>query len=160
MFFFLGSGAKNSKKKKNNNDPLLGKARELFIDGKFPIVTTDSFIGKQVAKVLGLVCCRGYDSEEAFFGMASRALAKGAHAIVGYTENIAFHPDGSRYFSCYGTAVMFVWEADEKYGAAIMGRKGLEFFNEKQLGQIPAVQTALTVKNTHNTSEVSPDSIG
>jgi hypothetical protein len=25
--------------------------------------------------------------------------------VIGYKENVAFHPDGSRYVSCYGTAV-------------------------------------------------------
>lgn len=76
----------------------------------FPVVTTHQVEGRRIAKVLGLVCCRGYDSEEAFFGMAGRAMNKGAQAIVGYNENVAFHPDGSKYFSCFGTAVMFEYD--------------------------------------------------
>ena len=39
------------------------------------------------------------------------ALKKGAQGIIGYSENVAFHPDGSKYFSCFGTAVMFEREA-------------------------------------------------
>lgn len=74
------------------------------------MVTTHQVEGRRIAKVLGLVCCRGYDSEEAFFGMAGRAMNKGAQAIVGYNENVAFHPDGSKYFSCFGTAVMFEYD--------------------------------------------------
>ncbi len=34
--------------------------------------------------MLGLVACRGYDSEDAFYGMTARAVNKGAQAIVGY----------------------------------------------------------------------------
>ena len=39
--------------------------------------------------------------------MAAMAVNKGAQGIIGYNENVAFHPDGSKYFSCFGTAVMF-----------------------------------------------------
>ena len=112
MFFLLGGNARNSRKteKKNQLSSAGAKAREVFLTGRFPVVTTDKVEGKRIAKVLGLVCCRGYDSDETFFGMASRAINKGAQAIVGYNENVAFHPDGSKYFSCYGTAVMFEYD--------------------------------------------------
>lgn len=120
MFFLLGGNEKKTRKAPQKNDEVVAKVKDLFLTGKFPVVTTDSVEGKQISKVLGLVCCRGYDSEEAFFGMASRAVSKGAHAIIGYSENVAFHPDGSKYFSCYGTAVMFEWEPEEKYGAAAL----------------------------------------
>jgi uncharacterized protein YbjQ (UPF0145 family) len=43
--------------------------------------------------------------EQAFYGMITRAISNGANAVVGYRENVAFHPDGSKYISCYGTAV-------------------------------------------------------
>lgn len=83
------------------------RARELFLSGRFPVTTTAGLDDhRKIGRVLGLVVCRGYDSEEAFFGMASRAINKGAEAIVGYQENIAFHPDGSKFFTCYGTAVI------------------------------------------------------
>ncbi len=116
MLFLLGDNAK--KKKKNDTRPTENtantKAKEIFLSGRFPVVTTHQVEGRKILKVLGLVCCRGYDSDEAFFGMASRAIGKGAQAIVGYTENVAFHPDGSKYFSCFGTAVMFEYNADER----------------------------------------------
>ena len=118
MFFLLGGNEK--KKAPVKRDEVSQRVNDLFLSGRFPVVTTDRVEGKEISKVLGLVCCRGYDSEEAFFGMASRAVNKGAHAIVGYIENVAFHPDGSKYFSCYGTAVMFEWEPEEKFGAAAL----------------------------------------
>ncbi|MBO4334577.1 MAG: hypothetical protein J5846_01910 [Desulfovibrio sp.] len=110
MFFLLGSDKKNRQREKKNNGLNLEEAREVFLSGKFPVVTTDQIEGRHIVKVLGLVCCRGFDSDETFFGMASRAMSKGAQAIIGYNENVAFHPDGSKYFSCYGTAVMFDYD--------------------------------------------------
>ncbi len=109
MFFLLGSDKKN-RKDENHQNQNTEEAREVFLSGKFPVVTTDQIEGRHIVKVLGLVCCRGYDSEETFFGMASRAMSKGAQAIIGYNENVAFHPDGSKYFTCYGTAVMFDYD--------------------------------------------------
>ena len=107
MFFLLGSDKKNQKRESKNHGLNIEEARDVFLSGKFPVVTTDQIEGRHIVKVLGLVCCRGFDSDETFFGMASRAMSKGAQAIIGYNENVAFHPDGSKYFSCYGTAVMF-----------------------------------------------------
>lgn len=112
MLFLLGGNDKKVRKNEARNTENVDRVRELFGDGRFPVVTTDLVEGRKISRVLGLVCCRGYDSDEAFFGMAARAVNKGAQAIVGYSENVAFHPDGSRYFSCYGTAVQF--ERDEK----------------------------------------------
>lgn len=137
MFFLLGGNDKKARKPQPKTDGVVERVKELFLTGKFPVVTTDNIEGKEISKVLGLVCCRGYDSEEAFFGMASRAVTKGAHAIVGYIENVAFHPDGSKYFSCYGTAVMFEWEPEEKYGAALLmsrNRTGLSLVGDAETG--------------------------
>lgn len=120
MLFLLGGQDKKNRKPETQKVENHDRVRDLFLNGKFPVVTTHLMEGKTISKVLGLVCCRGYDSEEAFFGMAARAVNKGAHAIVGYCENVAFHPDGSKYFSCFGTAVMFEWESEEKYGAAAL----------------------------------------
>jgi uncharacterized protein YbjQ (UPF0145 family) len=116
MLFLLSSSDKKTKKAQAQAQEAEthDKAKEIFLSGRFPVVTTDSVEGREIAKVLGLVCCRGFDSDEAFFGMASRAMKKGAQAIIGYHENVAFHPDGSKYFSCFGTAVMFVLEGSEK----------------------------------------------
>ena len=106
MLFLMNNG---SKKKEKNDESIanVDRVKELFRVGRFPVVTTSNIEGRKINKVLGLVACRGYDSEEAFFGMTARAVNKGAQAIVGYVENVAFHPDGSKFFSCYGTAVQF-----------------------------------------------------
>lgn len=111
MFFLLGNDKKSRRSEKPRKPSQTTiRARELFQAGRFPVVTTHQLEGRRIAKVLGLVCCRGYDSEEAFYGMAARAINKGAQAIVGYNENVAFHPDGSKYFTCFGTAVMFEYD--------------------------------------------------
>lgn len=107
MLFLLG-GEKKKKKVQENPVENLDRVKEIFLAGRFPVVTTtDLDDNRKVNKVLGLVVCRGYDSEQTFFGMAARAVNKGAQAIIGYQENVAFHPDGSKYFTCYGTAVQY-----------------------------------------------------
>lgn len=107
MLFLLG-GEKKKKKIQEEGMENLDRVREVFLSGRFPVVTTTALDdNRKVSKVLGLVVCRGYDSEQTFFGMAARAMNKGALAIVGYQENVAFHPDGSKFFTCYGTAVLY-----------------------------------------------------
>ncbi len=103
---FLMSGAKKEKKAEVKIENL-DKVKEIFRQGRFPVVTTEELEGKTIGKMLGLVACRGYDADDAFFGMATRAVNKGAQAIIGYNENVAFHPDGSKFFSCYGTAIQY-----------------------------------------------------
>lgn len=107
MLFLLNNSEKKGKRRDNDQNGELARIKELFTSGRFPVVTTQDIEGKYVEKVLGLVACRGYDSEEAFFGMSAMAINKGAQGIIGYQENVAFHPDGSKFFSCYGTAVQF-----------------------------------------------------
>ena len=107
MLFLLNNGEKKARKRDAAENETMKRVKELFGTGRFPVVTTETIEGKEVEKVLGLVACRGYDSEDAFFGMASRAIHKGAQGIIAYKENVAFHPDGSKFFSCYGTAVLF-----------------------------------------------------
>ena len=106
MLFLLGG-----EKKKKVQEPRVenvDRVKDLFQSGRFPVVTTAHLDeDRKVGKVLGLVVSRGYDSEGTFFGMAARAVNKGAQAIIGYQENVAFHPDGSKYYTCYGTAVQF-----------------------------------------------------
>lgn len=107
LSFFMGG----EKKARGRHEELkrgarLKNAKELFFSGKFPVVTTPAIKGRRIRKVLGLVSGRGFDSECAFYGLTASALDIGADAIIGYQENVAFHPDGSRYFSCYGTAVI------------------------------------------------------
>lgn len=131
MFFLLG-GDKKGKKSEKAVKPSANtqRVKEVFHAGRFPVVTTHQVEGRKIAKVLGLVCCRGFDSEEAFFGMAARAMNKGAQAIVGYNESVAFHPDGSKYFTCYGTAVMFEYDpADPETLPLMLQQK----FREREL---------------------------
>ncbi len=106
MLFLLG-GDKKKQKTETRKIENLDRVKDLFTTGRFPVVTTGELDDRKISKVLGLVVCRGFDSEEAFYGMAARAVNKGAQAIVGYNESVAFHPDGSKYFTCYGTAVQF-----------------------------------------------------
>lgn len=95
-------------KRPENNAPQKDKidsAKDLFTSGQFQVATTKEMPGKDIRRIIGLAAYRGYDMEQAFYGMITRALSNGANAIVGYRENVAFHPDGSKYISCYGTAV-------------------------------------------------------
>ncbi|GHV54123.1 hypothetical protein FACS1894206_06230 [Deltaproteobacteria bacterium] len=103
---FLLSGVDKKKKAPVKKMENLDKVKELFLSGRFPVITTTALEeDRKISKVLGLVVSRGYDSEDAFYDMAARAVNKGAEAIIGYQENVAFHPDGSKFFTCYGTAV-------------------------------------------------------
>lgn len=122
MFFLMGGQDKKKRKgeKQASSQAATQQVRDVFLAGRFPVVTTHQVEGRHIAKVLGLVCCRGYDSEETFFGMASRAMNKGAQAIVGYNENVAFHPDGSKYFTCFGTAVMFDYDPSDPDALPLM----------------------------------------
>ena len=73
MFFLLGGHDKKSRKAERTVgiSDASARVREVFLAGRFPVVTTHQVEGRRIAKVLGLVCCRGFDSEEAFFGMFS-----------------------------------------------------------------------------------------
>jgi uncharacterized protein YbjQ (UPF0145 family) len=107
LSFFSGAEKKGRERHEElKRGARLKNAKELFFSGKFPVVTTPVIEGRKIRKVLGLVSGRGFDSECAFYGLTASALDIGADAIIGYQENVAFHPDGSRYFSCYGTAVI------------------------------------------------------
>ncbi|WP_243364736.1 YbjQ family protein [Fundidesulfovibrio terrae] len=84
----------------------LQHAKDMFYSGKLPVVTTPVMKGRPIKKVLGLVHGRGYDAECALLTLAASAMEIGGDAIIGYQESVAFHPDGSKFFSCYGTAVI------------------------------------------------------
>lgn len=138
MFFLMGNDKMEKKIKKSNPQASnVAKVKDLFRLGRFPIVTTQEIAGKEVAKVLGLVCCRGFDADEAFFGMAAMAQSKGGQAIIGYSENIAFHPDGSKFFSCFGTAVMFARASREAGDVYEIGRSRMVETNPEQLMSAP-----------------------
>ena len=113
LFSLISGSARKTAKAPTVQTEKLERIKALFLSGRFPVATTEAVEGRKIGKVLGLVVCRAYDSEEAFFGMAARAVNKGAQAIIGYQENVAFHPDGSKFFSCYGTAVQF--EAQQRF---------------------------------------------
>ena len=138
MFFLLGGHDKKSRKAERTVgiSDASARVREVFLAGRFPVVTTHQVEGRRIAKVLGLVCCRGFDSDEAFFGMAARAMNKGAQAIVGYNENVAFHPDGSKYFSCFGTAVMFEFDPADPESLPLMLQQKFKAQEQSGLSEI------------------------
>ncbi|MBI4804115.1 MAG: hypothetical protein HY795_02645 [Desulfovibrio sp.] len=98
----------------------LQHAKDMFYSGKFPVVTTPAMKGRRIKKVLGLVHGRGYEAEIALLSLAASAMEIGGEAIVGYRETVAFHPDGSKFFSCYGTAVIL-----EKPSLSKTGRRSI-----------------------------------
>ena len=138
MFFLLGGHEKKGRKAERSagGSDASDRVREVFLAGRFPVVTTHQVEGRRIAKVLGLVCCRGFDSDEAFFGMAARAMNKGAQAIVGYNENVAFHPDGSKYFSCFGTAVMFEFDPADPESLPLMLQQKFKAQEQSGLSEI------------------------
>ena len=138
MFFLLGGHEKKGRKAERSAgvSDASDRVREIFLAGRFPVVTTHQVEGRRIAKVLGLVCCRGFDSDEAFFGMAARAMNKGAQAIVGYNENVAFHPDGSKYFSCFGTAVMFEFDPTDPKSLPLMLQQKFKAQEQSGLSEI------------------------
>lgn len=120
MFFLLGGNEKKTVRADARQSEPQVRIKELLLNGKFPVVTTDKVEELKISTVLGLVCCRGYDSEEACFGMPTRAVSKGTHTIVGYSENVAFHPDGSKFFSCFGTAAQLNRDTDRNAPLAVV----------------------------------------
>ena len=138
MFFLLGGHEKKGRKAERSAgvSDASDRVREIFLAGRFPVVTTHQVEGRRIAKVLGLVCCRGFDSDEAFFGMAARAMNKGAQAIVGYNENVAFHPDGSKYFSCFGPAVMFEFDPTDPESLPLMLQQKFKAQEQSGLSEI------------------------
>ena len=138
MFFLLGGHEKKGRKAERSAgvSDASDRVREIFLAGRFPVVTTHQVEGRRIAKVLGLVCCRGFDSDEAFFGMAARAMNKGAQAIVGYNENVAFHPDGSKYFSCFGTAVKYEFDPADPESLPLMLQQKFKAQEQSGLSEI------------------------
>lgn len=69
MLFLLGGEKKKQQAARRVEN--VDRVRDLFNTGRFPVVTTNALDdNRKVGKVLGLVVCRGYDSDETFFGMA------------------------------------------------------------------------------------------
>lgn len=86
-------------------DQRLKLAKELYLAGKLKIVTTESIPGRDIMGAFGLIVCRSYTFDNAFYGLMAQAIDVNADAIIGYRESVAFHPEGDKYYSCYGTAV-------------------------------------------------------
>lgn len=101
-------GAKGKAKPEDDEqkpDARVGQAKDVYMAGRFKIVTVDMIPGREVLGTFGLIVCRSYSFDNAFYGLIAQALEVNADAILAYRESVAFHPEGERYYSCYGTAV-------------------------------------------------------
>ncbi len=106
MPLLFGKPDKKSQNKDNSkNDARITQARDAYLAGKLKIVTTDEVSGREVQGTFGLIVCRGYIFDNAFYGLIAQALDVNADAILCYRESVAFHPEGDKFYSCYGTAV-------------------------------------------------------
>ena len=85
--------------------PRLSHAKDPYMAGRFKNVTVDSVPAREVLGTFGLIVCRSYNFDNAFYGLIAQALEVNADAILAYRESVAFHPEGDKYYSCYGTAV-------------------------------------------------------
>ena len=106
MALIFGSPKKQSPAKDDiKNDHRLNLAREMYMAGNMKLMTTETVPGREIQSAFGLIVCRSYNFDNAFYGLMAQAVDVNADAIVGYRETIAFHPEGDKYYSCYGTAV-------------------------------------------------------
>ena len=105
MALLFGAPTRKLSKTDDGQDVRLAQAREAYLAGKIKIVTTDMVPNQEVAGTFGLIVCRGFVFDNAFHGLIAQALDVNADAILAYRESVAFHPEGDRYYSCYGTAV-------------------------------------------------------
>ncbi len=87
------------------NDHRLDLAKDMYMAGKIKIMTTETVPGREILSAFGLIVCRSYIFDNAFYGLMAQAIDVNADAIIGYHESVAFHPEGDKYYSCYGTAV-------------------------------------------------------
>ncbi len=97
--------ARKSPKENAVMDHRLNIAKECYLGGKIKVVTTDTMPDREIQGTFGVLACRGYNFDNAFYGLIAQALDVNADAILAYRENVAFHPEGERFYSCYGTAV-------------------------------------------------------
>ncbi|GAB7022924.1 hypothetical protein [Salidesulfovibrio brasiliensis] len=105
MALIFGAPKKTPRKEESKNDQRLELAKNLYLGGKVKIVTTDDMPGREIAGAFGLIVCRSYIFDNAFYGLIAQAVDVNADAIIAYRENVSFHPEGDKYYSCYGTAV-------------------------------------------------------
>ncbi|MBG0789097.1 MAG: hypothetical protein H0S80_01210 [Desulfovibrionaceae bacterium] len=105
MALIFGSPRKAADKDDTKNDQRLNLAKEMYLAGKLKIMSTETIPGRDIQSAFGLIVCRSYVFDNAFYGLMAQAVDVNADAIVGYRESVAFHPEGDKYYSCYGTAV-------------------------------------------------------
>ncbi len=103
--FKAGGGKAKPVDEDSKADPRVAQAKDHYMAGRFKIVTVDSVPGREVLGTFGLIVCRSYNFDNAFYGLIAQALEVNADAILAYRESVAFHPEGDKYYSCYGTAV-------------------------------------------------------
>ena len=107
MALIFGAPGRKPVKAKDESklDQRLALAKELYMAGKLKIVTTDEVPNQTVQGTFGLIVSQGFLFENAFYGLLAQAVDVNADAIIGYRQAVAFHPEGDKFHSCYGTAV-------------------------------------------------------
>ncbi len=108
MALIFGSPKKNSDRDDIRNDQRLTLAKEMYMAGNMKTMTTETIPGRDIQSAFGLLVCRSYVFDNAFYGLIAQAIDVNADAIIGYRESTAFHPEGDKYYSCYGTAVRMI----------------------------------------------------
>lgn len=104
MALLFGTPAKK-KQVSSGTDHRLNLAKEVYLNGQIKVVSTEQVPNRNVQATYGLIVSRSYNFDNAFYGLVAQALDANADAILSYRESVAFHPEGDKYFSCYGTAV-------------------------------------------------------
>lgn len=106
MALIFGSPKRHTAPKDDiKNDQRLKLARDMYMAGKMKIMTTETIPGREIHSAFGLIVHRSYTFDNAFYGLMAQAIDVNADAIIGYRESVSFHPEGDKYYSCYGTAV-------------------------------------------------------
>jgi hypothetical protein len=106
MALIFGAPAKKTQgTQEARQEQRLAAAKEAYLAGRFKILTIDSVPDREIHATFGLIVSRGFIFDNAFYGLIAQGLDVNADALVGYRESVAFHPEGDRYYSCYGTAV-------------------------------------------------------
>lgn len=106
MALIFGAPKKQGTTKEDlRNDHRLKLAKDMYMAGKIKLMTTETVPGREIQSAFGLIVCRSYIFDNAFYGLMAQAVDVNADTIIGYRESVAFHPEGDKYYSCYGTAV-------------------------------------------------------
>jgi uncharacterized protein YbjQ (UPF0145 family) len=106
MALIFGSPKKQGTLREDTKtDHRLTLAKDMYMAGKLKVVTTEAIPGREIQSAFGLIVCRSYVFDNAFHGLLAQAVDVNADAVIGYRESVAFHPEGDKYYSCYGTAV-------------------------------------------------------